>query len=302
MSNDPADFDQRLTGALAAIEKARRKGLLWLAGLFGAVVSVISILHLLGLEDVSLFFFLIGTVFLAPLIFGWTRKTHTDVVMPLLAEQLGLDYSKPGSAIAPLIAPWVLPDQDVSSDAIVHGKLAGRDVWMADVVVKERSGDNDIIFKGFVLSVDKFSPGTDLFINDKKYARVWPSPQGAWQRGPDIATAHRRAYTVWSKPDHSLPDEATLAELIGLERMFGAGSRLAALRCSDGRLTMAVRQSDVFFEIGGLLRTPARIRADMATALSRLSLPLQIATALLELAPRLKGPTTATPEIPSPER
>jgi hypothetical protein len=229
------------------------------------------------------------------MIFGWTRKTHKDVVMPLLAEQLGLNFSAPGVEIAALIPPLVLPDQDFACDDMVRGSLAGRDVWLADVLLRERSGDKDVVFNGFVLSVDGMAAGTDLFINDRHYAQVWPKPDAALQRAADISGSHHRVYTVWTGSGSNAPDAETLTDLVDLERMFGTGSRLATLRCAQGRLTLAVRQSDALFKVGGLLRTPARIRADLTAAMSRLALPLQIAAAIVELEPRL-GSEKSSPD------
>jgi hypothetical protein len=291
--HDPAaDVTTAVQALLPEMRQKSRKG--WLLIALTTVMTV-GISYLVATTTESsgkgiVFFPAIGILLITAIV-RRTCRAHESAVMPILARTVGLDFSKDAQAFDKSLPARLLPEGDLRmAEDLLSGTFGGRAIRLAEVKVETGGKNSRILFKGVVANFPNAVVMPPFFI-----APEGQTGKSFWSRDRldvdglvRIRTVTGRSglqYGVWAS-SLAVADNpalgAVLAILTDLEHRVGGDTKLFSAT-SNGEVThVALSHERDLYKIGGLLMDQTKIFDDVQAAYRDLTVPLTIATQLME--------------------
>lgn len=217
-------------------------------------------------------------------------RRQEALVMPVLAQAVGLSYEKDAKAFLRALPARLLPKGIKSGEDLVTGSLGAHQIQMAEVKVETGGKNSRTLFAGlvarfpnrvampafFIAREDKTRPG--LFFGGDL------STDGLYQQRTVIGGggATYGVWTSWSDQDEPPAFAAAVAAVTGIENQLGRGTQLYAATSNGEEMHVALTHNRNLFRVGGMFPTESALFADVQTAMEDLSVPLTLAKALIE--------------------
>lgn len=294
---DPKSSD--VTEAVRRLMPRLRRVGLEASAMIGVGVAIVGLgafwLYAQGLQDktqvdLAGFAILIG-VLTAVGAHQWARKKQESLVMPVLAEAVGLTYSKDAKAFVKALPKALLPQRALHrGEDLITGQLGTHSLRMAEVKVVTGGKNSKTLFMGLVVQIPNRVPMPLIFIapEDKtggnRFFSNGLSTEGMVYLQPATGPAGR-VYGVWG-PDLSVRDDpalsAVLAVLTSIETRIGRGAGLYSA-LFDGDMTHVALTCRVnLFSLAGIFPTEARLLDDVRAWMDDLAVPLNLASVVIE--------------------
>jgi hypothetical protein len=273
----------------------RRQSFVALAvSIAAAVASGIASLMILssemdGTDRFELILLAVGAgILVIVLSYRHMRKKQEALVMPVLAESVGLRYDKAAQTFLNALPARLLPKGVKKGEDHVSGTLGAHTIQMAEVNVETGGKNSRTLFKGiiaqfpnrttmpafFVALADKTRPGIffggDLSTDGLHHLR-------------DVQSSGRTygVWTSWSQMQEPPALAAVVEVLTGIERIVGNGVELYAATSNGVEMHLALSHKRNLFRVGGLFPSESDLFADVRAAMQDLSVPLTVAKALI---------------------
>lgn len=229
-------------------------------------------------------------VFVAVMLYRWTRSSQERLVMPILARTIGLAYSKDATGFVQALPKRLLPDRSRrTGEDHLTGTLGAHAIQMAEVTAETGGKHSKTLFKGIVAQFPNRTAMPAFFIAQEEKTRP-----GVFFGG-DLSTdglhhlrsvaSGGRSYGIWTSWDDG-PEPPALAAVIGvltsLEVRLGRGVELYAATSNGVEMHVALSHKRNLFRLGGLFPAKDRIFADVQQAMQDLTIPLTLAQVLIQ--------------------
>jgi hypothetical protein len=294
-TDNTADVAEAVRNLLPGLRKQSLNSVVLIAASLavgGVLTALIFSSRMEGVDKMKLTVIVLGVaIALSFYAHRWMRRTQEAMVMPVLAQAVGLTYSKNARPFADHLPKRLLPKGIRTAEDHVHGKLGAHAIQMAEVNVETGGKNSRTLFKGivaqfsnrvlmpafFIAPADKTRPG--IFFGGDLSTEGLHHLQDV-QRGTTGPV-----YGVWiSRPDlevhpalHAVLDILTL-----IESHVGPGAELYAATSNGEEMHIALTHKRNLFRVGGLFPNEAAIFQDVQAAMQDLSVPLTLAKALIE--------------------
>ena len=234
-------------------------------------------------------------MFMAVLSVGWAYQSmirkQEALVMPVLAQAVGLSYDKVASHFLRALPDRLLPKSRVrSAEDLVQGTLGAHRIEMAEVKVETGGKNSRTLFAGLVARFPNRVPMPAFFI-----AREDKTRPGMFFGG-ELSTDglyHLRtvtggggaSYGIWTSwTDREEPPALApvVEKMTRIEDLIGRGTQLYAATSNGEEMHVALTHSRNLFRVGGLFPSETDVFADVRAAMLDLTVPLTLAKALIE--------------------
>lgn len=295
MTDDAPTPSDALNAALTAILPQLRQGksMGWI-GVALAVLAVPVAMVLLHphFQDDMLWLWAppVAAGFLAYVIHDSVARRHAALVMPNLAQAIGLAYDQKATGFVSSLPARLMPDMVVQASDLLTGQIGGRPVSFAEVDAETGGKNSKTIFRGFVIRMPNLVPMPPLFIapveetergflrparlkvTDLVHLKSLPMPGG-------------RTFGIWGSSDAVTRDPG-FDVLVEVLTEF-AGRPEGALRLYsatvNGEIThLAVEHDRDLFRIGGLFAQDSDVMGQVRRAFDDLRLPVDLTKTLLD--------------------
>jgi hypothetical protein len=247
-----------------------------------------------GMEGEDRWKFALFAAFIAVLIAvglaKWAVKAQEALVMPVVAQAVGLTYRKDAKAFVKGLPKRLLPARGIrSGEDHVQGSLGAHAIQMAEVKVETGGKNSRTLFQGIVAQFpnriampafflaleDKTKPGFffggDLGTEGLHHLRNVQGPGG-------------QTYGIWTSWS-AVEEPPALTEVVDiltrLEAHVGPSARLYAATSNGVEMHVALTHARNLFRVGGLAPQENEIFADVRRAMQDLTVPLTLAKALI---------------------
>jgi len=221
----------------------------------------------------------------------WTRKKQEALVMPLLAEAVGLTYSKDAKAFVKALPKELLPQRALNrGEDLITGQLGAHSLRMAEVKVVTGGRNSKTLFMGLIVQIPNRVPMPLIFIapEDKtggnRFFSSGLSTEGMVYLQPATGPAGR-AYGVWG-PDLTVRDDPALSAVLDvlttIETRIGRGAGLYSVLIDRNMTHVALTCRVNLFSLAGIFPTEARLLDDVRATMDDLSIPLTLASVVIE--------------------
>jgi hypothetical protein len=282
---------RNLMPGLKARARTALAGMVLTAGVAG-IVAYLSLGS--GMDSQDRWKFAIFAVFIAVLIcmgaVKWAVKAQEALVMPVVAQAVGLTYSKDARAFVQSLPKRLLPARGVrSGEDHVQGTLGSHAIQMAEVKVETGGKNSRTLFQGIVAQFPNrvAMPAFFLALEDKTRPGIF--------FGGELATEGLRhlrnvpglggqTYGIWTSSDDKQDPPALTAVvdiLTRLDALVGPSARLYAATSNGVEMHVALTHARNLFRVGGLMPQEPDIFADVRRAMQDLTVPLTLAKALI---------------------
>jgi hypothetical protein len=296
MPSDPPDPAAALEALLPRLRRIQIEG--WALLIVAAAIGVAGVLPVLGLfaragasGATELWGILAGLGFVG-LTFTprWSRRRQEALILPALASAMDLAYEHSPRAFIGTLPGRLLPGGGrKSAEDMLSGKLAGRTMRFAEVLVETGGKNSRTLFDGIVIELPLARELPSFFVAAEK------ETEGRFGLAGnlgiidlvrlDTVTRQGMAYGVWSTAPEAADHpgfRAVLDVLTDLGGVVGPDATLYSALCDRRVVWLAFRQKRDLFRIGGLLATRASMFADLQRASEDMSQPLRLISALIE--------------------
>jgi hypothetical protein len=285
-AQDPTETG--LIGALPALRKTRRKGLV-LVTLIIAATSVVT--ALLWKADVSvkltLFSISLGA-FAVMIAAAWVRSQHENNVMPILARAFGLRYDKSATYhFESLPQTFIPPGKARHCDDLISGVIVDRSYRFAEVRTVTGGKNPQTLFDGVVIEVStrkSLPPLRILPISETLGLLLWKSRLDVTGMTKVFsAPGPGQDFGLWVEQ----PQDKDTLGLHGLmDQMMSVaevlpGGRLFAVACTASALCVAIRYQPEMFAIGGLFANDESVINDVRRVSAEFALPARLAAEVM---------------------
>jgi hypothetical protein len=292
----PPDIAQTVDRLMPRLRAAQRRG--WLIVL--ASVAATALLGYLMLDwpldgefDLGAF---VVVVFPA-LLGGWggqvyVRRAHEAELMQVVAGELGLTFRR-GDPDQIMTFPMRLLPRGVDPrfDAMISGKVGGRDIRFAEIRFTTRGRQSRTILDGMVLELVNIVALPTFLIVPKSETQSGllsgarhEVSRLAFLR--DVSTGKRQTYGLWLTDPAQAQNpafEPVIAAILKAETDLGPEVSLYSAM-SDGETTwLTFRKTRDLFRVGGLFISRASVLKEVQHAAQDFGLPLRLITRLLEI-------------------
>jgi hypothetical protein len=240
---------------------------------------------------VGLFILMLGLVLVAAL-YRWMRREQEKLVMPVIAQAVGLTYAKDGRGFLDTLPARLLPRQTRRrAEDHVAGQLGQHEIRMAEVKVETGGKNSRTLFQGLVVAFRNRVPMPAFFLAPPR--QTDPGVLfGAWievddlHHLRDVQGTAGEVYGLWTTSSAAAEPPALAIAVDGvlaLERTIAAPVTLFTATSTGEEMHLALSHRRNLFQIGGLFPDPAQVLADVQIAAADLSIALAIAERLIDL-------------------
>lgn len=232
--------------------------------------------------------FLVLSAILA--IHSWMLKRQQAIMIPVLAQSIGLRYDMDASAFVRRFPERLLPMRGslVGEDHLV-AVLGAHELQMSELSVVTGSKKHDTVFRGIAAWFPNRAPLPAFFLfQDRKTRNGAIIPRELSADGlhhlRDVTSA-RRTYGIWtSQPlDDEPPGLAPLVDaLLRIEERLDKATELYSARSSGDEVHLLLSHNRNLFNVGGAFLNKARLFKHVQSALQDLTVPLTLAEALIQ--------------------
>jgi hypothetical protein len=221
--------------------------------------------------------------------YRWMRQKQEAMVMPVLADAVGLSYAKNAKPFVTALPQRLLPKAMRSGEDHVQGKLGAHTIQMAEVTVETGGKNSKTLFKGIVAQFPNrvAMPAFFLALEDKTRPGIIfngdLSTDGLYHLRTVMAGG--RAYgiwTSWTEMEEPPALAAVVDVLTRIENHIGYGTELYAATSNGKEMHVALSHRRNLFRVGGMFPNEDEIFADVRAAMQDLTVPLTLAKALIE--------------------
>ncbi len=231
-------------------------------------------------------------------IYRFMRQEQEALVLPAVADALGMTYAKSGLAILEGMPPQLLPRGLLHAEDHVEARVADRRVALAELHIRPRNDRHHTLFRGLVLRVPHGGKTAPFFMAPAHLARPgiafgnFLSTDG-YRHLRDLPLAGGK-FGLWIAALSGSESPALTTRIEGLVTTLAgfAGAWMPHSIASDGADTwLALGHHRDLFRLGGAFPSEARILAAVEAAVADLSQPLALAQALIanETREKVKG-------------
>ena len=223
-------------------------------------------------------------------IHSWTHKRQQALVMPTVAQVIGLHYKQDAGVFVSHLPKKVLPERGVQlGKHHVTALLGSHEFQMSELSVVTGSKGENTLFRGIAASFPNRTPLPAFFLfQDRKTRTGAIVPRELSTDGlhhlRDVTSA-RRTYGIWtSSPLAVEPPALSIVVdcLLRLEERLGQGYELYSASSSGKELHLLLSYNRDLFRVGGTFQTEARLFKHVQAAMKDLNIPLTLAQALIE--------------------
>lgn len=220
----------------------------------------------------------------------WLKRRVQRRVMPLLAGALGLTFETPAHRHAEALPASLLPKGLRTGEYRLYGRIADRDISLAEVRVDRSDTDTDPPFKGIVMEVESVLPIPDFVLTQIQLYGLQPllEPQDesfASLKQAKVIRHGEVTYGIYTAQDATLDDAQTSvlrAALVGLPAEVSRTAWLFSARFCGGKLIVAIQTPRQLFVIGNLLANQDEVAQSLQSAFEEVSIPVALLGKVLE--------------------
>jgi len=229
---------------------------------------------------------------LVGMLLAWRRARHAQeaLVMPVLAQAVGLSYDKNAKAFLAGLPRNLLPQKAAqSAEDHVHGRLGNHRIDMAEVRVVTGGKNSKTLFKGLVAQFPNSVPMPIFFLAPLSKTKpgvifsAWMPTEGLTHLR-DVTGPSGTPYGVWiswTERDEPPALAAVIKVLTDLETRVGVSASLFSVVSTGNEMFVALSHSGDLYRIGGLFPSEARIFGDVSSATQELAVVLNLARQLI---------------------
>jgi hypothetical protein len=294
--SDPPDIADALPGMLPDLRRSTLTGWAGIAAV--AVTAFAALVFIAGLEankDGNEWEAVIIVLGIAVALCLWiahrTRRAHEARIMPIMAQALGLGYQQDASYFLSTLPVRLLPKAGKrSAEDMISGKIGDRAIRFAEVKLETGGKNSSTLFQGIVAEFPNLAPMPPFFLADEGKTRTWLGFAGPIKvddliRIDSVPGSEGRVYGVWASRtevrDHPAL-AAVLKILTHLEYTIGSLSSLYTASSNGEVMHVALTHKRNLFKIGGLFAATDALMDDIRMGYRDLTIPLTIASKLLE--------------------
>ncbi len=224
-----------------------------------------------------------------------TRRGHEAVIMPILAQSVGMIYSPDARLFATTLPERLLPKcRRRKGEDLISGTIGGRKVQFAEVKCETGGKNSTVLFGGIVIAFQNMAPMPPFFLAAENQTRGWFVFKGNLKVDDlvpirTLTGADGQSYGVWASLDRTVDHpglDAVLSVLTGLQGLVGSGATLFSATSDGADMHVALRHKRDLFRIGGLFASQATLIDQIKLAYDDLTVPLKLAGRLLEAEAR----------------
>lgn len=229
-------------------------------------------------------------LFLAISAYKWMLRKQEALVMPVLAQAVGLSYEKGAKAFLRALPLRLMPKGIKTGEDLVTGTLGRHEIQMAEVKVETGGKNSRTLFAGLVARFPNRTPMPAFFVarEDKTRPGIFfggdLSTDGLYQQRTVIGGggASYGVWTSWSGQDEPPALAAVVEAVTHIEDQLGHGTQLYAATSNGEETHIALTHSRNLFRVGGMFPNESDLFKDVRTAMQDLSVPLTLAKALID--------------------
>lgn len=220
----------------------------------------------------------------------WMRRRQQALVMPVLAQSVGLRFSPEARRFIDRFPRRVLPERGVPHcKNLVGATLGAHEFQMAELVVVTGRKNTETLFNGIAVWFPNRTPLPAFYLFQDRKTRngaIIPrelSPDGL-RHLRDISSL-RRTYGIWtSEPLAAEPPalSGVVDSLLRLEERLDQGSELYSASSSGTELHLLISHRRNLFQVGGTFLNEARLLKAVQAAMEDLKIALDLAQVLFE--------------------
>jgi hypothetical protein len=223
------------------------------------------------------------------LTFQHVKNKHVALVMPSVAQTIGLSFDRGGSGFKDGLPQRLLPGTPKTAEDLLQGTVAGRKLRFAEMKVETGGKNSKILFRGFVVHIPNLVAMPPLFVAREKDTKpgFLSGPlvytEGLVRVG-DLKGASGETFGLWSSSQSVLQDPglpALIKLLTKLDHEFGPDTALYSATSNGEEMHIAISHKRDLFAIGGLFSSEADITSQVRTAFDDMMLPVRIVSATL---------------------
>ncbi len=220
-----------------------------------------------------------------------TRRGHEAVIMPILAQSVGMSYSPNAKTFATTLPDRLLPKCRLKKgEDLISGMIGARKVQFAEVKYETGGKNSTVLFGGVVMAFQNAAPMPPFFMAAENQTKGWFVFKGNLKVDDlvpirNLNGADGQSYGVWASPERTADHpglDAVLSVLTGLQDLVGSGSTLFSATSDGTEMHVALRHKRDLFRIGGMFATEPTMIDQIRRAYDDLTLPLKIAGKLLD--------------------
>ena len=167
---------------------------------------------------------------------NWTLRSQESLVMPVLANAVGLSYQKDSKAFLRALPARLLPKGIKTGEDLVSGSLGAHQVQMAEVKVETGGKNSRTLFAGLVARFPNRTAMPAFFVarEDKTRPGIFfggdLSTNGLYQQNTVTGGGGARygVWTSWSGQDEPPALAAVVQAVTRIEDQLGRGTQLYA--------------------------------------------------------------------------
>lgn len=308
---EPVDVAEAVQKILPEIAAIRGRG--WRNMAISAALSLFVLMLSLQLRGESRFTLILLSlaclVIVISGIFVQTRRNQEAIVMPLLAQSIGLNYSQKGTEFARSLPQRLLPKQgNRTGTDLIDGVIGGRSLTFGEVECATGGKNRRVLFRGVVARFQNQTPLPPFFlVQATRAGKSTLVPVGISTDGLiKIAQRQPRADSeigIWASHAEVADDpalDAVVGAILDLPDQLGPDASLYAATCDGTVVHVALSHPKDLFRFGGMFEDDDDLLKQVKQALQDLMMPMTLAEKLIEaeaLADRRKGanPAAAAP-------
>lgn len=218
------------------------------------------------------------------------RRMLEALVMPVVAQAVGLTYEKNAAAFLAGLPPRLLPRTSVRrAEDVVTGTLGHHTIRMGEVEIATGGKRSRTLFRGIVAQFRNRAPMPAFFLAPHALTKkgflysAWIPTEGLYHLR-DVTGPSGETYGLWTSwSDLSEPPAlaAVVTLLTQLETRLGPGVELFTATSDGEVMHVALTHSRDLFQVGGLFPKEEQLFSDVFAATKDLLIPLNLARDLI---------------------
>jgi hypothetical protein len=231
-----------------------------------------------------------GGLALMVLAYARMRRAQEALVMPLVAQAVGLAYQKDAKGFLRSLPAALLPgNAQKTAEDYVSGRLGAHEIRMAEISVETGGKNSRTLFEGLVAEFHHQVPMPAFLLAPAEQTtpglvfRAWiPTDDLIYRR--DLVGSSGESHGLWTGrfEGEEPPALRPVTEaIVGIETRIAAPVTLFTAAASGTETYLALSHSRNLFRIGGFFPPRTKVLADVQIAAGDLSIALAIARELI---------------------
>ncbi|MCU0827869.1 MAG: hypothetical protein MUE52_10780 [Tabrizicola sp.] len=238
---------------------------------------------------VALFAGIMGILLMA-FIYGRMRRSQEALVMPHVAQAVGLTYYKDASGFLNALPERLLPRASVrKAEDLVVGQLGSHSIQLAEVSIETGGKNSRTLFKGVVAQFRNSIQMPAFFLAPHEQTRpgmifkAWIPTDGLYHQrdvvGPSGTTYG--LWTSWTDAQEAPALNSVVDILTSLENRLPGPMSLFTATSNGIEMHIALRHFRDLYRVGGLFPAESHLLSQVSQATQDLSVPLNLVKELV---------------------